>query len=79
VEEERLEMKWVHQKLGVKQAIALGKERAREDLMAKMGEDGRILGEKILHPRVVDGKVIMKIHFDAVENIAVSQPILQGD
>lgn len=79
VEEERLEMKWVRQKLGVNQAIALGKDRAREDLMTKVGEDGRILGEKILHPRVVDGKVIMKIHFDAVENIAVSQPILQGD
>ncbi len=79
VEEERLEMKWVRKKLGVKQAVALGKERAREDLITKMGEDGRILGEKILHPRVVDGKVIITIHYDVVENIAVSQPILQGD
>lgn len=79
VEMERLEMKWVRQKLSVKEAIALGRDRAREDLMMKVGEDGRILGEKILHPRVVDGKVVMKIHFDVLENIAVKQPILQGE
>ncbi|PTX64865.1 hypothetical protein C8P63_10183 [Melghirimyces profundicolus] len=79
VEEERLEMKWVSRKLSVKQAVALGKERAREDLLMKMGDDGRILGEKVLHPHVDNDKVVMKIHFDAVENIAAKQPIFQGE
>ncbi|MDA8352233.1 MAG: sporulation protein YqfD [Firmicutes bacterium] len=79
VEEERLEMEWVSYKLTAKEAIQLGKERAREDLLLKLGKDGRILGEKVLHPHVERGKVVMKIHFDVVENIAVQQPILQGE
>lgn len=79
VKEERLEMKWVKQKLTEKEAIMIGVERAKEDLSAQLGEQGRILGEKVLHPRVDNGKVVMKIHFDAVEDIANPQPILQGE
>lgn len=79
VEEERLETRWVSRKLSVKQAIALGKERAKEDLLFQLGKDGRILDEKVLHPRVDNGKVVMKIHFDVVEEISVKQPVLQGE
>jgi similar to stage IV sporulation protein len=28
---------------------------------------------------VESGKVYLKVHFDAIENIALSQPILQGE
>ncbi|MFC4076734.1 sporulation protein YqfD [Salinithrix halophila] len=79
VEEERMEMTWVKQKLSVREAIAIGRSRAREDLLARLGEHGRILEEKILHPRRDNGKVVLKIHFDVVEDIASPQPILQGE
>ena len=46
------------------------KER-REALKQTLGEDGKIFYEKVLHQRVDNGKVYLKIHFDAVENIAV--------
>lgn len=76
VEEERLEMKWVRQELSRSEAIALGRERARSDLLAKIGPEGKIIAEKVLHPRVVSGKVYIRIHFDVVENIAVPRPIM---
>lgn len=79
VEEERLEMEWVQKKIPEKEAIALGVERAKEDLIAQMGEGSRVVDQKVLHPRVDNGKVVMKIQFDAIENISQSQPILQGD
>ncbi len=79
VEEERLEMKWVKRRLTPEEAIRLGKERARADVRERIGRDGRILMEKVLQPRVDNGKVYMKVHFDVIENIAVSQPILQGE
>jgi len=79
VEEERLEMKWIKRRLTPREAINLGRELARWDVMERIGRDGRILMEKVLQPRVDSGKVYMKVHFDVIENIAVSQPILQGE
>jgi similar to stage IV sporulation protein len=79
VAEERMEMEWVKQKLSEKEALRLGKERARVELLSEAGQQARILGEKVLHHHVDNGKVYMKLHFDVVENIAVPQPILQGD
>ncbi|WP_169713670.1 sporulation protein YqfD [Paludifilum halophilum] len=79
VEEKRMEMEFVKKKLAMKEAVAIGKERAKEDLLSRLGKEGRILEEKVLHPRVDHGKVVMKIHFDAVEDITRPQPILQGE
>jgi similar to stage IV sporulation protein len=60
-------------------AIALGKKRARLEMTNTIGPEGRILEEKVLHQRIDNGKVYLKIHFDVVENIAQEKPILQGD
>jgi similar to stage IV sporulation protein len=79
VNEKRLEMKWVRRTLTQDEAVRLGIERARSDLLSRLGHDGRVLEEKVLHERVDNGKVYLKIHFDAVEDIAVPQPILQGE
>jgi similar to stage IV sporulation protein len=79
VNEKRLEMKWVQHTLTKEEAIRLGMERARADLLARLGQDGKVLEEKVLHERLDNGKVYLKIHFDAIENIAVPQPILQGE
>lgn len=61
------------------EAIALGKKRARLEMTNTIAPEGRILGEKVLHQRIDNGKVYLKIHFDVVENIAQEKPILQGD
>jgi similar to stage IV sporulation protein len=79
VEDEILEMKWVQQDLSLGEAVMLGKMRAREELQQRLGRGGRILEEKILHQRQENGKVNLKVHFDAIENIASIQPILQGE
>lgn len=69
----------VKQQLKPIEAIALGRKRARLEMIQTIGEEGRILTEKILHQRVDNGKVYLKIHFDVVENISQEKPILQGD
>lgn len=61
------------------QAVSLGMKRARVEIANIIGPDGRILTEKVLHQRVDNGKVYLKIHFDVVENIAQEKPILQGE
>ncbi len=76
VEEEHLEMRWVEQRLSQSEAIALGRERARSDLLSQIGQEGKIITEKVLHPRVVSGKVYIRIHFDVVEDITKPRPLL---
>lgn len=79
VEEERLEMKWVKEKLVMDQAVEVGMMRAKEELIQQLGQDGRILKQKVLHQSVENGKVYLKVYFDVIENIAKNQPILQGE
>ncbi|SDW14344.1 similar to stage IV sporulation protein [Marininema mesophilum] len=79
VKEEQLAMKWVYRKLSQKNGILIGRQQARVQMLSRLGEDGRILEEKILHASEQSGKVVMKIHFTVIENIASPQPILQGE
>jgi similar to stage IV sporulation protein len=79
VDEERLEMNFLQYRRTLSEAIQLAKLSAKEEMMTYLGSDGKIVNEKVLHQRVDNGKVYLKIHFDVVENIAVSQPILQGE
>jgi similar to stage IV sporulation protein len=78
-DEAYFEMEWVNQKLTLQEAIQAGKEKAKEELRQLVGVDGQVIEEKILHQRVENGKVYLQVHFDAVENIAAPQPILQGE
>lgn len=77
--DEYLQTEVVKQTLTFKQAEQLALARVREEFRQTMGREGRILGEKILHRSVENGKVYLKIHFDVMENIAIPQPILQGE
>ena len=79
VEQEELEMEWMKERLTVDQAVQEGLVHAKEDLLQKIGSDGRILGQKVLQKRQENGKVYLKVHFDVIENIAKIQPILQGE
>jgi similar to stage IV sporulation protein len=61
------------------EAVNMAKEIARKDIKSKLTEDATIKGENVLHQAIENGKVTLSIHFQIIENIAESQPIIQGD
>lgn len=61
------------------EAIEIAKEMARKDIKSQLPEDAMIKGENVLHQSIRNGKVKLSIHFQIIENIAVGQPIIQGD
>ncbi|KAB2338561.1 sporulation protein YqfD [Cytobacillus depressus] len=61
------------------EAFEAAKNRARNDIKKHLSENAKIKGEKVLHKSVENGKVIISIHFQIIENIAEAQPIIQGD
>ncbi|MCF6092826.1 sporulation protein YqfD [Microaerobacter geothermalis] len=66
-------------------AYQLGLNMAREKVLKQSDHMGYIKDEKVLHRRVENGKVYMKIYFAVIEDIAEEQPIIteseskQGD
>ncbi|MFT9488119.1 MAG: sporulation protein YqfD [Tepidibacillus sp.] len=65
--------------LSVSEAIKLAKNQARQDLRTKIDEDSNFKSEKVLHQSTENGKVTVKILFEVLENIATTQPIVQGE
>lgn len=61
------------------EAIESAKELARKDIKNHLPENAIIKGEKILHQSIENDKVKLTTHFTIVEDIAVGQPIIQGD
>ncbi|MCA1063445.1 sporulation protein YqfD [Rossellomorea sp. AcN35-11] len=61
------------------EAVNAAKKLARSNLESQLPEDAEITGEKILQEKVENGKVRVTIHFKVLEDIAVGQPIIQGD
>ncbi|WP_027407844.1 sporulation protein YqfD [Anoxybacteroides tepidamans] len=61
------------------EAFQKAKEIARNELKTKLEEDASIKGEKVLHAVRENGKVKVEIHYQVIENIAIPQPIVQGD
>jgi similar to stage IV sporulation protein len=62
-----------------KEAIKVAKRLAKEDLKSTLSEDAEIIGEKILHQQVDNGKVRLNMYYKVIEDIAIEQPIIQGD
>jgi similar to stage IV sporulation protein len=63
-------------------AVKIAIEMAKKDIKSSLNDDATIKDEKILHNVIVNGKVILDIHFKVIENIAEEQPIkpiIQGD
>ncbi|WML40602.1 sporulation protein YqfD [Neobacillus sp. OS1-2] len=58
-----------------KEAEEQALELAKKEIKSKLDEDAIIKDEKILHKEYRNGKVILDIHFNVIENIAVGQPI----
>ncbi|WP_374721694.1 sporulation protein YqfD [Peribacillus tepidiphilus] len=61
------------------EAIIQAKRMARKDLEKILEMDAKIIGEKVLHESIRNGKVKLIIHYQVLENIAIGRPIIQGD
>ncbi|WP_078552778.1 sporulation protein YqfD [Bacillus alkalicellulosilyticus] len=61
------------------EAVQVGIEMAKVELNKSLGDDAEIVGEKVLHQAKENGKVILKIHYQVIEEITSEQPIIQGD
>lgn len=61
------------------EAIEVAKEMARKDIKNSLPEDATIKGEKVLRQATQNGKVLLSMHFQVIENIAKSYPIIQGE
>lgn len=61
------------------EAIQIGIQQAKEDLIREIGQDVQIITEKVLHERIEHGKVKLSLHITVEENIAIEEPINQGD
>jgi len=74
--ERELEVSYEEVRLTAAEAKEAGLARAREEVLAKAGEDARILAEKILHEEAGNGKVMLKVLFEVDQPIAVERPIV---
>ncbi|WP_078577107.1 sporulation protein YqfD [Salipaludibacillus agaradhaerens] len=73
------ELQSIDRERAQKKAVAIAKEEATKKLMQMLSEDAIITGEKVLHETVDGGKVKVSLHYKIQDNIAVKQPIIQGD
>lgn len=73
VEEEYWEIAPQVKQLTLAEAVQVGREQARAAVQGAVGSEGKVLNGKVLHQRVERGKVVLSMHFDALENIAVAQ------
>lgn len=61
------------------QSVLAARKRAKVDLMNHLPKGAEIIGEKVLHEAVENGKVNLQIHYQVIEDITSEQPIIQGD
>ena len=61
------------------EAIKKGQDTAESDLGRLIPKNSEVIGRNILHEGLENGKVVLKIHYQVLENIAIEQPIIQGD
>lgn len=75
--ETRQEMEEQQVRLTKDQAVEIGREFARQDVLGRAGKDASIKEEKVLHVKEENGKVYLSIHFAVIEDIAEEQLITQ--
>ncbi|WP_100406754.1 sporulation protein YqfD [Bacillus solitudinis] len=61
------------------EAIQAAQEMALYELNQQLPVNAEVIGEKVLHEAVENGKVKLKIHYQVIEDITSEQPIIQGD
>lgn len=66
-------------KYTVEQAKKAGIEMGKKEIEEKLGEDGEVKGEKVLHETNEFGKVKLNVLYRVTEDIVQTTPIVQGD
>ncbi|WP_280768503.1 sporulation protein YqfD [Salipaludibacillus daqingensis] len=61
------------------EALAIASEESKKELLGKFSDKAEVVDEKVLHQMVDGGKVKISLHFRIMDEIAVKQPIIQGD
>lgn len=61
------------------EAIDVGIEQAKNELMLQLGPDAKIVSEKVLHETIENGKVKLILYMAVEENIVKEESIDQGD
>jgi similar to stage IV sporulation protein len=61
------------------EAIQAAKKMAKGNVEKQISDEAEIIGEKVLHETIENGKVKLSIHYQVIENIAMGQSIIQGD
>ncbi|GAA4706235.1 sporulation protein YqfD [Brevibacillus fulvus] len=70
------EMEQKNKQLTVEEAVEIGKQSARLDILKRASGDAQIKDEKVLHTKTENGKVYLSIHYTVIEDIAEEQPIV---
>ncbi|WP_404453052.1 sporulation protein YqfD [Virgibacillus necropolis] len=60
-------------------AIKVGIEQAKNELLLRLDKNAKVISEKVLHESSGNGKVKLILYLTVEENIAKSVPINQGD
>lgn len=61
------------------EAVQIGIEQVKNDLERELGYKAKITSEKVLHETIDRGKVNLSLYITVEENIAIEEPINQGD
>jgi similar to stage IV sporulation protein len=75
MKEKVMEYRVETRKLTPVQAERIGLMRARSDILLEAGSEAKIAGEKVLARRLESGRMIMEVHFEVDQPIAVGLPI----
>lgn len=70
VTEKIKEVQFILEERSVERAAGEGLKQARADVLARNGSDARVHMEKILHQKMDNGKVVMKVLFEVEQPIA---------
>lgn len=73
------EVRKVTKELTTEEAVKLGVQVGRNQLLRELDPDAEIKEENILRQHVENGKVYIKMHYSVIEDIASEQSIIQGD
>ncbi|MFV9511026.1 sporulation protein YqfD [Tepidibacillus sp. LV47] len=79
VKEKVLEYNEKERIISVNEAVQLGIEQAKKDLLRKIATGSIIKSEKVLHQNQDRGKVNLQVLFEVDEDITTTIPIVQGE
>jgi similar to stage IV sporulation protein len=79
VVEKEYEVEEIKKERSTEEAVKLGVEIGRKNILGKLDPEAEIREENILRQHVENGKVYIKMHYSVIEEIASEQSIIQGD